>query len=70
MDLAFETEKHASIKEVLKHYRSITQSQYPDSLKHILEYYRDTKLQSILDDNISTDLDMDFVRNMNNIEED
>lgn len=69
LDLAFKTEKHANIKEVLKHYRSITQSQHPDSLRHILEYYRDSKLEVILEDSIKDD-DLEFVRSMPNIEED
>ena len=66
MDLAFETEKHASIKEVLKHYRSITQNHHTDSLKHILEYFRDVKLQGIIDENLPGDI-LEFVRNMTNI---
>lgn len=50
LDLAFQTEKHSKIKEVLKSYRGVTQNQHPDSLKTILEYYRDNKLQQILDE--------------------
>lgn len=69
LDLAFETEKHANIKEVLKHYRSITQNHHTDSLKHILEYFRDVKLQGIIDENLPGDI-LEFVRNMTNIEED
>lgn len=48
LDLAFLTEKHSKIKEVLKYYRAVTQNQHPDSLKSILESYRDSKLQQIL----------------------
>jgi hypothetical protein len=36
IDLAFNNNKHSSIKDVLKAYRSLTQSQYPESLKDVL----------------------------------
>jgi hypothetical protein len=67
--LAFETKKHSKIKEVLKNYRSVTQNQHPDSLKSILEYYRDNKLQKILDEQIPRDC-LEFMREMRSIEDD
>lgn len=44
IELAFDNNKHASIKDVLKSYRSLTQGQYSESLKDVLEHYRDRKL--------------------------
>ena len=69
LDLAFETNKHSKIKDVFRSYTAITQNQHPDSLKSILEYYRDNKLQQILDEQIPEDSD-DYIRTMRSIESD
>lgn len=69
LDLAFQTEKHSKIKEVLKSYRAVTQNQHPDSLKTILEYYRDNKLQQILDEEIPKE-STDSIRDMKSVEDD
>ena len=44
IELAFDNNKHSSIKDILKSYRSLTQGQYSESLKDVLEHYRDRKL--------------------------
>lgn len=69
LDLAFVTNKNSKIKDVLKSYRNITQNQHPDSLKSILEYYRDDKLQHILEEGIEED-SLDYIRSMRSIESD
>lgn len=52
IELAFDNNKHSSIKDVLKSYRSLTQGQHFESLKDVLEHYRDRKLQAILEEDI------------------
>lgn len=47
--MAFETNMHSAIKDIFKSYRAITQGQYSESLKYVLEHYRDKKLEAILD---------------------
>ena len=49
IELAFETNMHSAIKDIFKSYRAITQGQYSESLKYVLEHYRDKKLEAILD---------------------
>jgi len=48
LDLSFQLRKQHLIKEVLKAYRMLTQLQYTDSLKTVLEYYRNKRLEVIL----------------------
>ncbi len=50
IELAFETNMHSAIKDIFKSYRAITQGQYSESLKYVLEHYRDKKLETILDE--------------------
>ena len=69
IDLAFETNMHSYIKEVLKSYRAITQNQHPESLKGVLEYYRDKKLEEILEDETLAS-QLPFIRDMPDIETD
>ena len=67
IELAFETNMHSSIKDIFKSYRAITQGQYSESLKYVLEHYRDKKLETILDEEITT-ADLPIIRALPNIE--
>jgi hypothetical protein len=58
---------HSSIKDIFKSYRAITQGQYSESLKYVLEHYRDKKLEAILDEEI-TIADLPIIRALPNIE--
>jgi translation initiation factor 3 subunit A len=58
---------HHSIKDIFKSYRAITQGQYSESLKCVLEYYRDEKLESILDEEIPKE-SLEVIRALPNIE--
>lgn len=65
--MAFETNMHSSIKDIFKSYRAITQGQYSESLKYVLEHYRDKKLETILDEEITT-ADLPLIRSLPSIE--
>ncbi len=69
IELAFETNMHSAIKDVFKSYRAITQGQYSESLKCVLEHYRDAKLEVILDEEILSK-DLPLIRALPNIEND
>jgi hypothetical protein len=58
---------HSAIKDIFKSYRSITQGQYSESLKCVLEHYRDQKLETILENDINSD-DISIIRALPNIE--
>lgn len=58
---------HSAIKDIFKSYRAITQGQYSESLKYVLEHYRDKKLETILDEEITT-ADLPIIRALPNIE--
>lgn len=57
---------HSAIKDIFKSYRSITQGQYSESLKCVLEHYRDQKLETILENDINSD-DISIIRALPNI---
>ena len=67
IELAFETNMHSSIKDIFKSYRAITQGQYSESLKYVLEHYRDKKLETILEEEITT-ADLPIIRALPSIE--
>ena len=67
IELAFETNMQASIKDVFKSYRAVTQGQYSESLKDVLEHFRDRKLEVILDEDIREE-DIPLIRTLPNIE--
>lgn len=58
---------HSAIKDIFKSYRAITQGQYSESLKYVLEHYRDKKLETILEEEI-TSADLALIRDLPNIE--
>ena len=65
--MAFETNNHLYVKDIFKSYRAITQGQYSESLQCVLEHYRDNKLETILEEEITTE-DLPLIRNLGNIE--
>ena len=67
IELAFETNMQSSIKDVFKSYRAVTQGQYSESLKDVLEHFRDRKLEVILDEEIREE-DIPLIRGLLNIE--
>lgn len=58
---------HSAIKDIFKSYRAITQGQYSESLKCVLEHYRDQKLETILETEINS-ADIALIRALPNIE--
>lgn len=58
---------HASVKDIFKSYRAITQGQYSESLQCVLEYYRDNKLETILDEEFKEG-DLEIIKALPNIE--
>lgn len=59
---------HSAIKDIFKSYRAITQGQYSESLKDVLEHYRDRKLETILDDEDISTAELPMIRALPNIE--
>ena len=57
---------HSSVKDIFKSYRAVTQGQYSESLKSVLEHYRDKKLENILEEEIKGD-DLALIRALPNI---
>ena len=58
---------HSYVKDIFKSYRAITQGQYSESLQCVLDYYRDEKLEVILEEDIKKD-ELEMIRALPNIE--
>lgn len=54
-DMSFEQNDHSNLTKMLKEYRSVTQTQYSDSLNDVLLYFRDKKLEKVLQESIETE---------------